>query len=662
MIFLGKLMLHIIKNTLLLTAIVSGFISTSSALADDVPTVVVSASRTHQSTITIPTNIKVISREKIEASGASNFAEIIRSIGGVHVTDLYGDGSQATVSMRGFSNGTAASNTLVIVDGRRLNNIDMNGPDLNSISVKDIEQVEIIQSSAGVLYGDQAVGGVINVVTRKPEGFAVDAKVQTGSYDRNRFQARLSDKVGEDVSYAVSGDFLRADNYRDNNKQDNMNVLGRVDYEFTSGSIFAEHQRIVREQELPGALFLNEVESNRRQSTANFQDDYLDTVTEVSRIGTKSTLTDHWYLEAELASRDYDYASVQSSSFGPSTSVYEIDSEQIEFTPRVIGVLPFNDGEAIVTTGVDYINAEYQSAFAGTTSLKDEQDVLSYYAQAVVPVFKQTTVTLGRRSGRVENDMVSSFTNGVLSDRFSAYELGIQSKVSESLSLFARYDENFRFAKIDELSFSTPGVVLNTQTGDSKELGLEWSRTKYLVTAQLYRLELEDEIAYDPGADGPFGPGTGANVNLDPTTHDGLILEANYVLNKDVSVNGVFTYTDARFDTGPFSGNKISGVPERKLSFVADYQVVNGIKTYLEAIYTDEHFVSGDNANVNDKLASYTLVNANIKYSWDDLELSVRVNNLFDKQYTASANESFGVVSFFPSPERNFWLSVAVKF
>ncbi|RDH81725.1 MAG: hypothetical protein DIZ80_16050 [endosymbiont of Galathealinum brachiosum] len=534
--------------------------------------------------------------------------------------------------------------------------MDLSGPDLNAVSIKDIEQIEIIQSSAGVLYGDQAVGGVINVITRKPKEFTADIEARTGSYGRKQVLARITDKISNGVSYVLSGDVLEADNYRDNNELENVNLLGRIDYEFSSGNVYAEYQVITREQELPGALFSNEVEADRRQSTINFSDDYLDEDTKVSRVGTKTSVSDNWFVEAELISHEFEYESVQSSSFGKNTTPFFINSEQLEFTPRMIGIFSFNGGEAIITTGIDYLKADYESY------LTDEQKALSYYMQAVVPLASKTSLTLGGRKARVENEMVSSFTNGELTERVSAYELGIQSALSDNLVLFARFDQNFRFAKVDELSFASPTAPLKTQTGDSNEVGIEWTVASYAVKAQVYRLELEDEIAYDPGAEGPFGPGTGANVNLDPTTHDGLIVEADYKVYSDLNVNAAFTYTDAIFDSGVFAGNKISGVPERKASMAADYRIRENLKTYVEVIYTDDHFVSGDNANSNPKLDGYTVVNANLRYQLKEWTFSARINNVFDKEYSASANESFGAVSFFPSPERNFWLSAAVRF
>lgn len=644
-------MLHIKKNILLISAFVSSVFTNNIVCAEDVPAIVVSAARTYQSSVTIPTNIKIISREQIENSGANNVLEVIRSVGGVHVTDLFGDGTQSSVSMRGFNDGSAGSNTLIVVDGRRINNIDLSDPDLSSISIKDIEQVEIMQSSAGVLYGDQAVGGVINIVTRKPGDFSVDAKVQVGSYSRNRFQTRFTDKVNEQLSYAVSGDFLRTKSYRDNNKLDNMNILGHIDYEYKTGNVFAEYQRIVKDQELPGALSTTALEENRRQAGFFNQNDFGYDETNIYRLGTRAGITDSMSLEMELASREFKLNGLQ---FG---SANTIESDQLEFTPRLIFMLPFNNSDALITTGIDYLTSDYESL------LTDEHKVESYYMQAVIPVLENTSVTVGGRHARVEDDMVSTYTTGILSDRATAYELGVQSKISQGVSVFVRYDENFRFAKVDELSYVSPGESLEIQTGESKEIGVKIDKDRYVINAQIYRLDLKDEIAYDVNAVTPVGGlFPGANVNFDPTTHEGIILEANYSPSKAIDLNTAFTYTDAKFTSGVFAGNKISGVPERKLSLIANYRQSRSVKGYLEAVFTDEHYASGDNANVDDKVDSYTVVNANLSYQWDELEISARVNNLFDKEYSSSVFDFSGFFAYYPSPERNFWLTMAVKF
>ena len=198
--------------------------------ATEIPAVVVSAARTEQSTLTTPASITVISREQIEASGASHINEVLRGQGGVQINDLYGDGSRATVDMRGFGD-TAGSNTLILVDGRRLNNPDIAAPDLNSIALEDVERIEIVQGSAGVLFGDQAVGGVINVITRKPGALRHSLKLSAGSYNTLQLHAMTSQALDSGLNYLLSLDARESDKYRDHNEASYLNGFGKLGYE-----------------------------------------------------------------------------------------------------------------------------------------------------------------------------------------------------------------------------------------------------------------------------------------------------------------------------------------------------------------------------------------------------------------------------------------------
>jgi len=98
------------------------------------------------------TPITVIDEKMIAQSGANNLAELLRGQAGVHISDLFGDGSQATVDLRGFGP-SASSNTLILIDGRRLNNsADQAAPDLSIIDLGDIHPGEIFFQVPGVMY------------------------------------------------------------------------------------------------------------------------------------------------------------------------------------------------------------------------------------------------------------------------------------------------------------------------------------------------------------------------------------------------------------------------------------------------------------------------------------------------------------------------------
>src|SRR5436305_9620941 len=114
----------------------------------------------------------VITADDIAHSPAQTVQEIIAQVPGVQLTSLFGgvNGAQTTVDVRGFG-AFATANTLVLINGRRLNDIDMAGVDLSTIPLNSIERIEITRGNSGaVLYGDNAVGGVVNIDTKNGVG------------------------------------------------------------------------------------------------------------------------------------------------------------------------------------------------------------------------------------------------------------------------------------------------------------------------------------------------------------------------------------------------------------------------------------------------------------------------------------------------------------
>lgn len=386
--------------------------SFQTASAEQLPTVVVTPTRSEQSLVTVPTSIRVISADEIRRSGASSVSELLRGMGGMYVTDLYGDGTNVDVSMRGFG-ATAGSNVLVIIDGRRLNNIDISGPDMNSVAVSNIERVEIIQGSAGALYGDQAVGGVINIVTRNASADRSSVEFATGSYSRKKLAANINESLGEDTHLLVAVDTLIADNYRDNNEVSNSDLLTRVSHAFEDGSTFLELQQIQTREELPGSLLATEVQQDRRQSYADFADDYAHAMIHVVRGGFSLDLSDRVSLEMDVSSRDEDRDIQQSFRGFQITSPSTIDNNQLQITPKLVGSMPSYFGDVLFTMGVDRVDTDYSSQI---TFIDDEQTINARYLQLVVPIYHDVGLTVGARKSRVTNDAQSFYLTGEVRD------------------------------------------------------------------------------------------------------------------------------------------------------------------------------------------------------------------------------------------------------
>ncbi|MEW8586673.1 MAG: TonB-dependent receptor plug domain-containing protein, partial [Candidatus Thiodiazotropha sp.] len=361
---------------------------------------------------------------------------------------LYGDGSKTTIDMRGFGP-NAGANTLILVDGRRLNNSgDRAAPDLNSIDLRRVERIEIVQGSAGTLYGNQAVGGLVNIITRRADAFSARLAAGVGSYDGYDLYADLGNRLANGFAYHLSARHRESDNYRENTRTERGDYNLRLDYRHQQGEVFVEHQQVDDYQQLPGSLFLSEIEEDRRQSVAAYSGDFSDLESDISRIGIRQELGGYWSFEGELSRRD-DQRSFQTSFRTTQDSVSTQDREVLGFNPRFIAIFPFAAGEATFTGGADLERTDYALQTSFGPQLLD-QSVDACYLQLTAPITGWASTTVGYRHAEVENEIDSGSGTDKLDDSVNAAALGFNFTPTEDLRLFVRLDQNYRFATVDE--------------------------------------------------------------------------------------------------------------------------------------------------------------------------------------------------------------------
>lgn len=625
-------------------------------LADeDLPTVYVSATRSAQSAVSTPAQISIITRDEIEESGADHVVEILESRAGIQVQDLFGDGSRAKISMRGFGADNSAANVLVLVDGRRLNPTDLSAPDLNSISLKDVEQIEIINGSAGTLYGDQAVAGVVNIITRKPRKLTESVEVGGGSYRSGAVRAVIANRLSGGNSYRLSAELKSTDNYRRYNWQDYRNLSFNTRLPTKSGEFGIDYQVIDEYLQLPGALSAAQLAADRRQ--ASYTTDYNDGLTNIARGTYRRRLGKNWNLETELTNRQ---AGIAGALYGAN---FDQQRQHWGLTPRLVGALPLSNGDALVTVGADIDKTDY--AFVSPTwsiDTSSAQSMNAVYAQGIVPLNNRLELTLGARHAHATDTIndASAFPSGITLDKSATVtEFGIARKINRQWRLFFRRDGNLRFAKTDEHTFTEPGVTgLEAQTGVSYEAGAQWKHNRNRFSATLYQLDLDNEIDFDNTADGPWGPGTGANVNLDPTRRLGLNLEGRFQASPKVVVDAQYAFIDAVFRGGPYTGNAIPFVARHNVTVSARWRRTDSWQFLAEARAMSERFQGSDYDNSLPGLPALALVNIGARYSKGPWQVKFRVNNIGDVEYNGYA--SFN--SYYPAPKRNFQVSGRYNF
>ncbi len=190
--------------------------------------IVVTPTRMPQKDYDITSNVTVIDGEEISSSDAKYVGDILRKEPGINVYDS-GTDKTAKVDIRGFAD-TSVNNILVLVDGRKVNSIDISGPDWLQIPIETVERIEIVRGGASVLYGDNAVGGVVNIITKKGKShLSGRVGVKYGNYDMNQEDVEISGSKDR-LSYYLYSKFYETDGYRSNSDVRTKDYNGRVDY------------------------------------------------------------------------------------------------------------------------------------------------------------------------------------------------------------------------------------------------------------------------------------------------------------------------------------------------------------------------------------------------------------------------------------------------
>ena len=639
------------------------------AEGDEPLVIVVTPSGIEQPVTEANTTVTVIDQKTIEESNAGSVAELLRGQAGLHVSDIFGDGSQATIDLRGFGP-TAGSNTLVLVDGRKLNNsADGAAPDLSLIDIDDIAQIEILQGSSGVLYGNQAVGGVVNIIRKKSFEDSARVGVRAGSYNSSQLSAAGNKVFGRNrLSASVSS--RSTDNYRDNNEAENqrLSLRGeRIDSGLTS---YIEFEAVNDDIDTPGALLEDEMDDDREQSLDFYEDDYFETETRMIRIGMDKVLDDARTVGFDFSNRESDRDFIQ--TFRPSPGTKTTQDRETRILNASYKVVPVNsDALSSYLVGFTREDTDYELLSAAGPQEVD---------QVIQDIFLSTQWSTGARShidaGVRYSDQQADIKNFNFAtseidridadDTVTVFSLGYSHRFDQ-VKLFARADQNFRYPTVEEhtnVPFGDePG--LDTQQGVSMELGMEYRVSQYRLRCTLYRIDLDDEIAFDSTE---F-----ANLNLDETRRNGLMLEAARQWSNAFDTRISFTILDAEITDGEFDGNQLPLVPERTIRLDGNYSFSHEWLLGVEVIAVDEQVFGGDFANELKDLDSYEVVNAHASYRHKNWVLGFRVNNLLDEEYSENGSKftpfdpiTFASLpsqpAFFPSPERNFWLSAKVEF
>jgi iron complex outermembrane receptor protein len=648
----------------------------------------------------------VITSQDIERSPSQSLPDILAQQVGVQVTHVTGSptGVNDMVDVRGFG-AFAQSNVLVLVNGRRYQDFDLQGFDFSQIPINSIERVEITRGMSGtVLYGDGAIGGVINIVTKTASGAPFSGRVEgaVGSYGFGEGRVSASATSGP-WSSAIYANAATSQGYRQNSQLNQQNAVGNLSYrspEWTGYlNIIGDSQR----QNLPGTLqnlplvYPITLDTPRASVTPfdwAHKQDFGVTAGFTRTLGSGADLiVDGGVRRKFQQGQFFNYFNNPFFSFDPSTAAPANYVNTVmttsSVTPRIDMRHQLFGVPNRLLTGIDFYNTQYDSDRPQAEGLPDihrysiRQTTASIYAMNTTTVTPALEISYGGRLQRnfvkgqdVYNPAVDPNAGFYASDPQAApadssewqyaLHLGYEYRINPILALFGRVARAFRLPNADERVGAgnpfdvvvPPNLNLKTQTSYDVENGLRVTLGKFNFQTTGYIMELNNEIH--------FIPALFANVNLDPTQRMGWENSATYQLSDDVRVRAGVAYTRATFREGQFAGKEIPLVAPWSGYTGLTWDIVKKLLVLdVTATFWSDRRMDNDQANIQPQIPANATMNVKLGGEWNQFFWSAAVLNLFNTNYYDYAIASAftqGFFSAYPQPTRTFVLRAGATF
>ena len=656
-------MLRYSKSTIVL---VTAFSFSAGVQADSIKIddVIVTATRFSNTDPRIPASVSILTREDIENPPAINIPDVLKTQSGVNVTPLYGnEGIDAPVDIRGFGD-AGVSNTLILLDGQRLNTVDMSSIQWATVPLHALERIEIIRGGGSVLYGDRASGGVINLITEKSGRPLASATATLGSYGYKGLDGFVSGGTGQGYFNA----FVHAsdsDGWRQNSQSRQLSLAGRGGLIWgTAGETFIDYAVYRSDYGLPGSIASRTYHSDPQR--ARTPKDTQEKEGYRLRPGISVELSDTITLDAELAFAGEDQHS-DNVSFA---SLYDRSLRTVSFTPRIHWRHGLGQLQSETTAGLDYYRGRITSESSTFAAQGARQISRALYLQNTTALNDQWSVTLGGRSQNMDQQahqdaypafFMPAFT-GSSSRTRSVYDLGLHYR-APTWSMYGKTGTSFRFANTDELFAYDPftgnpvfGGDIKPQRGRNNEIGGNFTIGKVTGQLALYRISVKDEIGYD-GA-------SFANVNFDPTRHQGGEADLSWKITEQWHARLAYAHTDATFRSGAYGGKQIPMVPTNKATAQLGWHDSTMGHYTAQLNYVGERYVSGDYSNVLKQLPAYATVDLRASWDFKPIQVTATALNLLDKRYAP-----YGLYSthhadyfYFPADARSIFVSARYDF
>ncbi len=633
--------------------------------------IVVTATKTERSIESVPARVEVITKEEIHrfANTTTKVDEILQYVSGLTVVrgnGIYSLGASAT--LRGLSN--EGARTLVLIDGVPINKSDTGEVNFNRININDIERIEIFKGPASSLYGNNAMGGVINIITSKADKpFKGFADVFYGTYNTYgssvEFSGRLSGETG--LYMKSSGHYLKGTGYisTPEGKRTAYTVKRFVEEgigSFVIGYDFDKNNSL----NLKIEYFDDKRGEGVKIRDINGVHRHFDTwVYSVNYKGSSGIMS--W--QAKAFWQNENYRRLSESMRGTTYTAFDVDSDRTDM--GIDGSFSIQaHPNHLITLGGDIRKGKVNASdiYRTSTDRADNKGILTIYGVWLQDEMSfmqdRLTITGSLRFDKAnfgDGSFVSTISpfnriSGSLKDNsWTAVtpRLSARYRWTPDFSTYLSYGQGFRASILDDLCRS--GIMwgiykianpdLKPEKIDSFEVGVDYTAIKDLkLTSSIYYSIGKDFLYYLPTGESLDNRPLYRRENIGKVKSYGAEIGSNYQISKGINAFLNYTYSKAYIDefekNRTLEGQELTRTPKSQLkggvTFLNPY-----VNVSLYGLYKDSQYVyTNEVRQTTARLDSYITAGMKIwKEITKGLTLTVGGDNLFNKRYIESADD-----------------------
>lgn len=630
--------------------------------------IVVTATREEDEIRKIPKNVTVITSEDIEQASSNNIVDLIARESNVNLRSFFGHDKRAGVDIRGMGD-TYVSNVVVMVDGFRLNSPDLAGPDFSSIPLDQIERIEIVRGAGSVLYGDGAVGGVVNIITKKgqkePE---LRLYGSYGHYETYDGRASLGGRI-RDFSFNVNADYYDSEGYRENGYLRKKDAALQLGYDL--GDHLSFHLRASKHDGrygLPGPVPKEDINSKERRVLTNRPHDFGELSDGIYTGGIDIDFGRWGGIRAICGYRHRENPFI--IGFTPLLSKEDQLDEIEEKTKHLnVGynvVYKLGGLEHKFQCGMDYYQTDYSREDKLAEIKHSDVENIGYFVTNEWSLPKDFVLSAGYRKDRNKGvHRTDNYEKFVIVPPFpplifydwvmgeptekiwknEAFDFGLTYLPTSNTTLFASYAQSFRNPNVDELAEADDD--LHPQKGMHLDMGARQRIGKLIeVSVTIFQIKIKDEIYY--GED----PVTLTSINRnydEKTLRRGLETDVKTYPFDFLYLWGNYSYTEAKFENRE---TYVPLVPRHKAAIGLELQIMDSFLLALTGTWVGSRYDGNDEENkLYEKLEGYKVFDVKLTYEYKALKIFFGTNNIFNELYSTTAYSE----TYYPMPERSFY-------